>query len=177
MIWNFDYSMAFSIGEFNDFISDPSFRGFYMDGRGMINEKISVGGGLGWNVYDQDYPRSTYEFPGGAITGKKWDYFFFMPLFVNTHYYFTHTGPIQPRVGLSMGGYYTEYEVQMGTFAVTDKLWKYGLTPEVEVYMPFGTSDWGINIRGKYNYVFYNENNINGLQNFTLDIGFTFAPH
>ncbi len=175
-IWNFDYSIGFGIGEFRDFIDETSFRGFFMDGRGMINEKFSIGGGMGWNIYNQSYDRETYEFDGGAITGQKWNYFFQMPLFVNTHYYFTHQGPIQPRIGLSTGGYYTEYEVQMGTFSLYDKEWRFALTPEAEIYVPFGTSDWGINLRAKYNYMFYNDNNINGLQNFTIDIGFTFAP-
>ncbi len=176
MIWNFDYSMGFGIGEFNDFIDEASFRGFYMDGRSMINEKFSIGGGLGWNVYDQSFDRGTYEFPGASLTGQKWNYFFQMPLFVNAHYYFFHQGAIQPRIGLSTGGYYTEYEIQMGTFAYVDKQWRFGFTPEVELYIPFGPSDFGINIRGKYNYIFYNDNRINGLQNFTIDVGFTFAP-
>jgi len=176
MIWNFDYSMGFAIGDFKNFIEEPSFRGFFMDGRKMINEKFSIGGGLGWNVYDQSFERTTYEFDGGAITGQKWNYFFQMPLFVNAHYYFSHQGPVQPRIGLSTGGYYTEYEVQMGTFVVVDKLWKFGFTPEVELYFPFGTSDWGVNLRAKYNYLFYDANDINGLQNFTIDVGFTFAP-
>ena len=176
VIWNFDYSMGFAIGDFNDFIDEPSFRGFFMDGRKLINDKFSIGGGMGWNVYNQNYERSTYEFDGGAVTGKKWNYFFQMPLFVNAHYYFFHQGVVQPRIGLSTGGYYTEHEVQIGTFSLIDKMWKFGFTPEVEVYIPFGTSDWGINVRGKYNYIFYDDNRINGLQNFTIDVGFTFAP-
>jgi len=173
-IWNFDYSMGFAVGDFRDFIDEPSFRGFFMDGRGMINEKFSIGGGMGWNIYNQSYDRATYEFEGGALTGQKWNYFFQMPLFVNAHYYFTHQGAIQPRVGISTGGYYTEYEIQMGTFSLYDKEWVFGFTPEIEVYVPFGTSHWGMSVSGKYNYLFYNDNRIDGLQNFSLDIGFTF---
>ena len=175
MIWNFDYSMGFAVGDFGDFINEASFRGFFMDGRSMINEKVSIGGGMGWNIYDQSYDRATYEFDSGALTGKRWNYMFQMPLFVNAHYYFSHSGAVQPRIGLNTGGYYTEYEVQMGTFAVTDKEWRFGFTPEVELFFPFG-GDWGMSISGKYNYIFYNDNNINGLQNFSLDVGFTFAP-
>ncbi|RLD75291.1 MAG: hypothetical protein DRJ10_15545 [Bacteroidetes bacterium] len=174
-IWNFDYSMGFGMGDFREFIDETSFRGFYMDGRAMINEKISIGGGLGWNVYNQSYDRETYEFNGGAITGQKWNYFFQLPLFMNAHYYFTHHGMIQPRIGISTGGYYTEYEIQMGTFSLYDKEWKFGITPEVEVFIPFGASHWGFNVRGKYNYIFYNDNRIDGLQHFTVDVGFTFA--
>lgn len=174
-IWNFDYSMGFAVGDFRDFIDEASFRGFNFDGRSMINANFSVGGGIGWNVFNKSYSRSTYEFNGGALTGKKWDYFFQMPLYINAHYYFTHSGPVQPRIGIATGGYYTEYEVQMGSFAVVDKQWKFGFTPELEIYVPFSNS-FGISVSGKYNYIFYNDNNINGLQNFSLDIGFTFAP-
>ncbi len=174
-IWSFDYSMGFAIGDFRDFIDETSFRGFYMDGRGLISEKISIGGAFGWNIYDQDYARATYDFEGGAITGQKWNYFLQMPLFINAHYYFIHHGAVQPRIGLSTGGYYTEYEVQMGSFSLVDRSWRFGLTPEVELYFPFGISGWGLNIRGRYNIIFYDNNNIDALQNITLDVGFSLA--
>jgi hypothetical protein len=176
MVWTFDYSMGFGTGELKDFISDASFRGFYMDGRGFINDNISIGGGIGWNVFYQDHPRATYEFDGGAITGQRWDYFFVMPLLVNAHYYFTHQGQIQPRVGISTGGYYTEREVQIGNLYVQDHLWKYGITPEVEVYLPFGISDWGLNLSAKYNFLFYNDDKMDMSNYFSLNVGFTFEP-
>ncbi len=176
MVWTFDYSMGFQTSELKDFISDASFRGFYMDGRGFINDNISIGGGIGWNIFYQDYPRDTYEFPGGAITGQKWNYFFVMPLLVNAHYYFSHQGQIQPRIGLSTGGYYTEKEVQIGNLYVKDHLWKYGITPELEVYLPFGTSEWGLNLAAKYNFIFYNEDKMDMSNYFSLNVGFTFEP-
>lgn len=176
MMWNFDYSLAFPMGDLKDFIDKPDYYGLDIDGRSFIKQNFSVGGGIGINFFDKKFDRTTYYFDGGAITGTRWNYFYQMPFFANAHYYPLQKGKIKPFVGLNAGAYYTEYEVQMGLYAVRDKNWHFGLAPEIGFYLPFGISDWAINVKAKYNYVFYDANNITGLQSFGINIGLSFIP-
>ncbi len=150
-IWNFNWNMGFPIGSTKDFISSPSFRGFSIEGRGFVTDKITVGGIGAWSVFYENLEWSLQEQNTTTTYGYKRRYLNIMPLMVTAHYYFSQ-GQIQPYIGTGIGPYYIESRDFMGLYYIQGKEWHFGIAPEVGIIMPFGSSNAGVNVNFKYNY-------------------------
>ncbi len=157
-IWNFDWNMGFSMGETKDFIENPSFRGFSIEGRGFVTDKITVGGIGAWNVFYEDFGNVVLEDGDTKLWGYKRRYLNVMPLMVTAHYYFAQNS-IQPYIGLGLGTYYIESRDFMGIYYLQGKDWHFGVAPEIGLVIPFSNSNTGANIGFKYNYGFKTKNN------------------
>ena len=152
-IWNFQWVIGFPVGETNDFLDQTSFRGFGLEGRGYVTDKLTVGGRAAWQTFYQDNGFVTSELgDNGAISGFQRRYINAIPLTVNSHYYFGY-GLVLPYVGVGIGGYYIETRDYLGIYYVREKAWHFGVAPEVGVVVPFGSgSSTGLNVALKYQY-------------------------
>ena len=151
-IWNFQWVIGFPVGETNDFLNQTSFRGFGLEGRGYVTDRITVGGCAAWQTFYQDNGFVTSELDKGAISGFQKRYINTIPLTVNTHYYFGY-GLVLPYIGVGLGAYYIETRDYLGIYYIREKAWHFGVAPEVGVVVPFGsTSSTGLNVALKYNY-------------------------
>jgi len=64
---------------------------------------------------------------------------------------------VQPYLGMNVGVNYNERRGEIGIYVLEDNSWNFSFAPEAGVIVPFGKySQWGVNIRGKYNYNVYN---------------------
>jgi len=149
-IWNFDWNMGFPMGSTKDFIGQPTFRGFSIEGRSFVTENITVGGIGAWNVFYENLGWVTDKTGDYATYGYKRRYLNVMPLMVTAHYYFSQ-GSIQPYIGAGVGTYYIESRDFLGIYYIQGKDWHFGIAPEVGVVMPFANSNTGVNINFKYN--------------------------
>lgn len=150
-IWNFDWNIGISLGETSEFISEPSFRGFNIEGRGFVTDNMTIGGMAGWQTFYQDFGKVTEDFSNtGVITGYKRRYLNVVPLMVTWDYYFM-PGMVMPYIGLGVGTYYIESRNFMGIYYVQGEDWHFGLAPEVGVAIPFGAGAAGVNVNVKYN--------------------------
>ncbi|NQU32499.1 MAG: hypothetical protein HQ521_04630 [Bacteroidetes bacterium] len=149
-IWNFDWNMGFPMGDTKDFIGQPTFRGFSIEGRGFVTESIAIGGIGAWNVFYENFGWSTTVEGTKKIYGYHRRYLNVMPLMVTAHYYFSQ-GTIQPYIGAGVGTYFIESRDYMGIYYYQGKDWHFGIAPEVGVVMPFGSGNTGMNINFKYN--------------------------
>lgn len=174
---SFEYNISFPMGEFSDdFISKVGFRGGHLELKGMINDYLSVGGSIGWYGFFEKYPRSTYEFDEGAITTTVLNYYYSLPLKAVAHYYVIPSAFVQPFIGLSLGVTYNELQREIGIYYLEDKAWDFTLTPELGVLIPFGNeAEWGAVIKGRYNHVFYNGDDLGNIQTVDLTIGLVYA--
>ena len=150
-IWNFQWAIGFPVGETSDFLDQTSFRGFGIDGRGYVTDRLTVGGRAAWQTFYKDFGFVTNETDEFTISGYQRKYINAVPLTVNTHYYFGN-GLVLPYAGIGVGAYYIESRNQMGIYYVQEKAWHFGLAPEVGVVIPFGGSNTGINVALKYQY-------------------------
>lgn len=150
-IWAFQWAIGFPVGETNDFLDQTSFRGFGIDGRGYVTDRLTVGGRAAWQTFYKDYGFVTNDQESYTISGNQRKYINAIPLTVNTHYYFG-SGLALPYVGVGVGAYYIESRNYMGIYYVQEKAWHFGLAPEVGVVVPFGNSNTGINVALKYQY-------------------------
>jgi opacity protein-like surface antigen len=174
-VWTVNYDIGLPLGSMADYISKPSFRGFSINGNTYITDNISVGGTMHWNAYYEKYPRDTYELPEGAVTSTIWAKMYIMPLLANIRYNFMPEGTVRPYVGLGTGAYYIQQETQVGIYDENRNNWRFGLTPEAGLYVPFGLSDFGLHARIGYNQVFYHVDPVgNNLGNLTISIGAAF---
>jgi len=151
-IWNFDWNMGFTMGETNDFISAPSFRGFSIDGRGFVTDNLTVGGIVGWNTFYESKGYVTSEVGNsGAIHGYKRRYINALPIMINAHYYFAQS-TVMPYAGFGLGTMYVEDRDFMGIYYVQNEAWHFAIAPELGVVVPFGNGNTGLNANVKYNW-------------------------
>lgn len=157
--WNFSYPMSFAVGETAEKYGDTSFRGFTIDGRGFIRDKISIGGMVSWEVFDQidrEYiPRPITDDDGnviGARTGTPYYYLNTIPIMVNGHYYLGTYGKVRTFFGLGIGTVYAGERKDEGIWTTQTDKWRFGLQPEVGAYIPFGLSNSGATVSLKYRY-------------------------
>ena len=159
------YQVSFPTGDTKDFISDPSWRGFGLDFRYTVKKNVTVGFVTGWNIFYEQVTGTTQleTDPPGAITAQTNRYINFVPIMLNTHYYFGKRGDIRPYAGLSAGGYYVNQELQMGIATFNNDGWEWGVAPELGVVIPVQRG-LGIIIAGKYNYLFTKNTVFQGTQ-------------
>ncbi len=150
-MWHFDWNMGFPMGsESTDFISQPSFRGFSIEGQGFVTNTITVGGYGAWNVFYEDFGWQTEIHDNVSIYGYKRRSLNVVPLMVTGHYFFLQ-GSIQPYIGAGLGTYYIESRDNLGIYYIQGKAWHFGFAPEVGIVMPVGMGNTGINVGFKYN--------------------------
>ncbi|GJM63869.1 hypothetical protein [Persicobacter diffluens] len=177
--WTMDYVITVPTGDQEAFIARTSFRGISVTGAGFINDNIAIGGSFGWYGQYAEFNRSTYELliAPGAITGRKYDYLYALPLMAHASYFFLPEATVEPFVSLGLGVQYSELETQIGSLAVRDEAWDFTFSPEAGIYVPLGLSaTWGFTAKVKYNFITYETSRISNLQNwgFHLGVGFLY---
>jgi len=151
-IWNFQWVIGFPVGETNEFLDQTSFRGFGIEGRGYVSDRITVGGRVAWQTFYKDFGEVTQSSDNVTVTGFQRKYINTIPITVNAHYYFGY-GMVLPYIGVGIGPYWIEARNYMGIYYVQEKAWHFGVVPEIGVVVPFGSnSNVGFNAAVKYNY-------------------------
>lgn len=155
--WTFSWPISMGIGETNEFIAETSFRGFAIDGRSFLTDNISVGGAWSWEVFDEikkDLPPREVTIDGtpGHVSGTEYRYLNTIPIFVNSHYYLGQNGSVRAYIGAGIGTVYVDQRVDKGFYTFQTKKWRFGVQPEVGVFIPFGLTGTGVNLSAKYRY-------------------------
>jgi outer membrane protein len=177
-VFNINYNLGWGVGNFKNFLSVPSYRGFSFDGRYFVSEYISLGGSMGWTAFYEQRERQTYGFDNGTITGVGATTYYNFSMYGNAHYYPFGNYFIKPYLGVNIGAVLNDTYVQIGRYQFEDRVWDFGFAPEVGIYMPFDPNgDMGVNTGLRYNYSFYNNESFklgNGLAFMQWFIGASF---
>ncbi|HHL52185.1 MAG TPA: hypothetical protein ENJ39_02310 [Flammeovirgaceae bacterium] len=183
-LWSFNYLMSFGVGEQADYIGKGSFRGFGIDGRGFLQDNLSIGGTVSWEVFHEIFrnlPPQPFEINDpnttikGDITGVQYRYINTIPIMVNAHYYLGSDGAVRPYFGLGIGTNYTERRTEIGLTAFQSNTWRFAVQPEVGIYVPFGLSSTGLNVTARFRYAPKTSNDSLPISFFSLGVGFAFA--
>ena len=164
---NFNYQVSYPISETNDFIDEVSFRGVGMEWRKYIEDNISTGVSLNWNVFHK-VETKTEELDDGAVSGTQNRTINSFPLMVTAHYYMGGKQDIRPYGGLGIGAFLIEEKLEIGIYSFSESNWHFGVSPEIGVQFPVGY-DTAIMVGLKYNYAF--ESNEKTHSYFGLAIG------
>lgn len=173
------YAPQWGLGEFENFVSYASYRGFFFEGKKFLTSNIAVGGYLGWSGFHDLKDRGTLDFADvknikadGAITGNLDNYYYNFPLMASVSYYIKPEMPIKPFITFNLGTVYQKLESYIGTAGILDETWQFQMAPEAGVFIPFGKdAEFGSHIAVRYNYITYQKFKFNGIQSLQLNIG------
>lgn len=149
---NFNYQIAYPMGETNDYINKVSFRGVGLEWRKGINKNIQVGLSLNWNVFNQ-LENETTEIENGHVTGTQNRTINSFPLLATGHYYFGERKNTRPYLGLGLGAYLIKQRLGIGVYTFEESNWHFGVAPEVGIQFPMGY-DAMLMIFARYNHAF-----------------------
>ena len=161
-----NYHIGLPYGDFKDYLDEPSFRGFSVDYRVILDNNIGVGGNLGWHIWHHKYPRTTFVTDSGAITATHWRYTHVVPILLAAHYDFLGgDSKLKLSGGLGLGPYYVRQEVWIGLYELVFKQWGFGLAPELMLRYNFNDT-FGMLFSPRYEVVFNGEQaNLNDEKN------------
>lgn len=146
------YSMNFPMGDTQDFVGEPSFRGFTIDYRYHITPEIAVGASAAWYTFYERKDYDTYTTSDNTISasGIQYRYLNSMPLLFVGDYYFNADQQLSPFVGLAIGTTYNRLDNEMGLYDVNVDSWHFTLAPEAGLRYGVGDEVWGF-VSARYN--------------------------
>lgn len=148
-----NYGISVPLGGTGDFISNTSFRGFSFEFGRFFDEEISVGFLFAWSVFNESFPRDSYEYEDLTLTGNLYRYINAFPLMAMGRYYFSPDSKFRPYVGLASGAYVINSVSDFGVHRFENKNWHFGLAPEAGIIIGMGTEAY-FNLGARYNYAF-----------------------
>jgi opacity protein-like surface antigen len=168
-----EYSMGFGTGDMGDFIDKPSFRGFTIDYRRLVQPNVGVGIEAGWNVFYVEESYGVYTQENVSLGGRQFRYQNQVPLFFAADYYFHPDETINPFVGLGVGTMYSRRNTDMGQYTLEEDAWNFALRPEVGFIYEVNP-EFGFSLTGKYYYGFEAGDLNEPMSYFALNVGFVF---
>ena len=152
-MFSISYDIGLTLGGTSEYISQPSFRGFGLEGRGFITDNLSYGGAFSWAVfYEEVGPEEwTREGEDGTVYGKQYRYINSFPLMATMHYYFGEWNSTRLYAGGGIGANIVNQRTDVGIYVVKDEKWRFGLAPEVGVLIPINFNS-SLNLSAKYQY-------------------------
>ncbi len=169
---NVQYSMGFGSGDLGDFISKPSFRGFTVDFRKLVQPNLGVGFELGWNTFYEAKNYDTYTTGTLSVSGKQYRYNNQFPAVFAVDYYFQPEEKINPFAGLGLGTMYSIRYTDMGQYTLKQDAWHFLLRPEAGIIIN-ANPNLSFAITGKYYYGFA-AGDLDAQSYFALSFGFVF---
>lgn len=173
-IYTLDYTMGLATGDMGEYIGSTSFRGFTFEGRGFVTDNVSLGGLFSWQTFYEEQKGATYTQNTLTLTGNQYRYINAFPVLFQAHYYF-NDDQYAPRayLGGGLGAYKINKRTEAGVWALEERKWHFGVSPEVGVLLPVSmTTQFNISMR--YHYAF-KTNESNPYSWFGLSIGFAWG--
>lgn len=170
------YNTGMPVGSFKDFMGKNSYRGFHGDITYAINDKFDIGLGIASQDYYEKFPRQLYETKDGVVSAVLTNSIQTTPILVKANYNLTTTGLISPYVGLGAGFNFIRYGQYLGEFGDATSAFKPAASADAGVNIFFNKEARraGVNVGANFNYMPYNKNGLDGLNNWGLHAGVFF---
>jgi len=179
---NIQYSYALPVGSFkSDVISNGSPRGITGDLLYNINNKISVGLGLGFQDFYQKYPRDLYKTGDNETTSAVLSNSVQVIPFLAKAEFYPMGGKrsaVQPYLTAGAGLGITSFTQYLGEFGGSDNSGNLMLQGGAGIFVPFNsTGTSGFRLGANYNMVSYNKNGFSNFNNVNFQAGLFFPLH
>lgn len=169
------YNVASPVGSFKDAVSKTSVRGFEAALAYPVNERLEIGLGVLYNDFYQKYPRQVYDIEGGAISAVVSNSIQTLPVLAKVNYSILKEGLIKPYVGLGAGGNIITYKQYLGEFPSGKTAFRPAFQGDAGINIPLGrTRTAGLNLGANFNYLPFNYNGIDQLNNWGAHAGVFF---
>lgn len=157
-LYNTGYSVGWDIhtpltdGDFSG--TGTSLRGLRLGYLYFLGDRVSVGGELGANGFDNYIPRQTYTYPGGAATTDFSNTQLQLTAALNGSYYFKEEGKIIPFATLGAGVGYTIFSRYYNVYSEEDDAAGFFTSPGFGVLLRRADySSWGIHVKVHADYL------------------------
>jgi outer membrane protein with beta-barrel domain len=174
---NINYGVGIpASGNFKDYVSNTSFRGWNANVLYEINDQWSLGLGVGSQDFYQRYPRGLYKTGEGSdLSAVLTNTVNTMPILIQSQFNLLPEAKVQPYVGLGVGTNLVMYSQYFGEFANNKTKFGFAARPEAGIYIPVGRyKESSIVIGGAYNYLPFKQDALKNLNNIGLHAGFKF---
>jgi opacity protein-like surface antigen len=147
-----NYNAALPVGSFRDHVSNTSFRGFNGSALFGLNDKLSLGLGVGFQDFYQKKPRQLYKLSDGSdVSAVLTNSIQTIPIMVQAKYAFSPGATVQPYASLGVGGNLISYSQLLGEFGGQEAKVGLAARPEAGVFIPFKKGgENGLNIGASY---------------------------
>jgi opacity protein-like surface antigen len=172
-----NYAVGIPAGSFkSDVVDKTSSRGWTANIMYNATNRLSVGLGFGFQDFYQKFPRAVYKLEeGGEVSAVLTNSIQTIPLLAQAQYRFLPGKAVQPYVGLGLGGNIIVYDQWLGEFENSKSSFKFAARPEAGLFIPFRREGpAGIHLFGAYNYMPYNEDGVDNLNNWGAGVGVKF---
>lgn len=170
------YSVGIPVGSLKNAVSETSPRGF----RGAlyfgINDNLALGAGTGFQDFYQKKDRDLYQLSDGSDISAVRSYSIqTIPILFESKWSFSPGKPIQPYIGLGIGGNLINYDDYLGEFESENKTsFGFAARPHAGVYIPFRKhGESGLTISGSYSIMPFDTNEITNLNHIGIHAGVT----
>ena len=163
------YDIGLPTSDLKDFTDETSFRGVSFDVRRFINDNVSVGLYLGWQVFKERNNDVLTSLDGSDIFGTRVDYVNTFPIMATGYYHFGKVEGIRPYAGAGIGTLRSLQRSEIGLFAFENNNWHFGFFPSIGVLIPV-QYDFGFNLGVKYQYALGTDDSID-YSYFSFNIG------
>ncbi len=172
-IYILEYPIGFAIGDMNDFIDEPSFRGFNFGYRNLNDDGIALGIDMGWQTFYEEMDQATYTVDTRSITGLQYRYMNMFTASAQVDKVFADGSDVRPFIGLGAGTSYARRTVDMGQWSLETDPWQFMLQPEagVSLYLEGGNA---LMFSANY-YMGFKTQDLEAQNFLALTIGFAFS--
>ena len=125
------YGVSFGTGDMADFISAVSWRGFQLEYRAGVTDKMLAGVDAGWNVFYEKKDLDSYSQGTVTLSGVQFRYQNSVPLLAAFDYLLSSDNMLKPYVGLGIGTIYNERATDMNLYRLTENTWQFALKGEL----------------------------------------------
>ncbi len=167
---SFQYAPSFSIGDLNEYISQPSVRGFQFEYKKAINENLYIGVDAGWNYFNERKDHDVYTFDNVAISGIQYRNSVSIPILFAMDYQFKLESPLTPYINFGLGTNYIVRTTDMGILRVTQDVWQFVIKPEIGLFYEL-FSKGALKFSAKY-YQGFEADNFKGQSYISLGLGY-----
>jgi opacity protein-like surface antigen len=172
-----NYAVGIPSGSFkSDVVDKTSSRGWTANLMYNATNNLSVGLGFGFQDFYQKYPRDVYKLQeGGEVSAVVTNSIQTIPLLAQVQYRFLPGKTVQPYVGVGVGGNMIVFDQYLGEFENSKSTFKFAARPEAGLFIPFRREGpAGIHVFGAYNYMPYNTDGVDNLNNWGAGVGVKF---
>jgi hypothetical protein len=179
MKMDIQYSYAVPLSSFkNDVISNGSPRGVTGDILYNLNNKLSLGLGLGFQDFYQKYPRDLYKTGDNETTSAVLSNSVqIMPVLAKAEFYplGNKRSAVQPYINAGAGLGITSFTQYLGEFGGTDNTASFMLQGGAGISVPFNKiGNSGFKLGANYNMISYNRSDFSNFNNVNFQAGLFF---
>ena len=168
-----EYPVAIPMGDLNSYINEPSFRGFNLGYRHMLDDTRAVGMDMGWQTFFERLDRSTYTVDNEALTGEQYRYTNTFTATVMIDQIFREGEDIRPYIGVGIGTMYARRNLDVGLYRLEQDPWQFLVQPEVGV--SFYLSNGNALLLSANYYAGFNSKELDGQSFMAISLGYAFG--